>query len=71
MQALRELLKEWWSYCRTCRAVVALCPHCNNSSCNGGGCSYCHMIFCLVNRLDPEDLPTPNELEGADPLPKL
>jgi hypothetical protein len=32
-------------YCALCRTIAIVCPHCHNTSCNGGGCDECHDAF--------------------------
>lgn len=32
-------------YCGLCKDIVLVCPECENSSCNGGGCDSCHYAF--------------------------
>ena len=29
------------TYCTLCETDCIVCPHCDNSSCNGGGCDKC------------------------------
>ncbi len=33
------------AYCALCKCIAVLCPHCKNSSCNGGGCDLCLDAF--------------------------
>lgn len=33
------------NYCTHCEVYTIKCPECNNSSCSGGGCDYCHDDF--------------------------
>jgi len=32
-------------YCALCETLYVSCPHCGNSSCNGGGCEKCLVDF--------------------------
>lgn len=32
-------------YCSLCEVDIVICPKCENSSCNGGGCDYCEEDF--------------------------
>lgn len=40
-----------WEWCYLCRHAVIRCPHCNNQSCNGSGCSLCYYEFEEANKL--------------------
>ncbi len=40
------------SWCNQCDSVVITCPHCHNTSCNGGGCIECNNDFNDFNKLN-------------------
>ena len=37
------------TWCDECDVAIIICPHCHNSSCNGGGCDIC------INDQDAKD----------------
>lgn len=39
----KEKFKIQW--CHHCDVAIIICPDCNNSSCNGGGCNTCQETF--------------------------
>lgn len=38
------------TYCGLCECDCVICPHCDNSSCNGSGCYKCHDDFEEFNK---------------------
>ena len=52
-----------WFHCLSCDRVSIECPHCDNTSCNGGGCDLCHDDFKEVAKMSEEgNLPDKNGL---------
>jgi len=41
-------------YCSLCETLVATCHHCDNSSCNGGGCDHCIDTFKKLHEISVE-----------------
>lgn len=44
-------------WCETCHVPYIVCPKCHNSTCNGGGCDFCHDIFDEFLKSKTHDLP--------------
>jgi tRNA U54 and U55 pseudouridine synthase Pus10 len=50
-EAVLDSLDRQWkgkypvTWCHLCDTAIIICPKCNNSSCNGGGCPECHNDF--------------------------
>jgi len=40
-----------WYWCETCNCACIKCERCKNTSCNGGGCDFCHDTFEEASKL--------------------
>jgi len=58
----KDRFKDRWYWCGTCDCAAISCPHCDNSSCNGGGCDKCHQDFIYIMFMKEEDRPKKEDI---------
>lgn len=51
-----------WYWCSVCETPAISCNHCNNSSCNAGGCEKCHDAFNVIMKMSREERPKKEDI---------